>query len=76
MDLQISWLQINHKFQTFLLKNWFNSEKFQTELVSAIDDSSKINDLHNKYLSRKGCYSTFLDLGKQVQKTNLFWVKK
>ena len=40
-------------------------KNFKTELASAINDSSKINDLHNKYLSRKGLLSQlFSDLGK------------
>ena len=40
-------------------------KNFKTELASAIDDSSKINDLHNKYLSRKGLLAQlFSDLGK------------
>ena len=32
-------------------------KKFEAELSSAIDDSSKLQSLHNKYLSRKGIIS-------------------
>ena len=32
-------------------------KKFETELSSAIDDSSKLQSLYNKYLSRKGIIS-------------------
>ena len=34
-------------------------KEFKTELLSATKDSSKINDLYNKYLSRKGIVSDF-----------------
>tara|TARA_Y100001934_G_scaffold213219_1_gene252448 strand:- start:507 stop:1517 length:1011 start_codon:yes stop_codon:yes gene_type:complete len=38
---------------------------FKAELASAIDDSAKISDLHNKYLSRKGLLAQlFSDLAK------------
>ena len=58
--------KINHKFQMSLIKKIDLIQKnFKTELASAIGNSSKINDLHNKYLSRKGLLSQlFSDLGK------------
>ena len=34
-------------------------KNFKTELALAVDDSSKINNLHNKYLSRKGLLNNF-----------------
>jgi len=41
-----------------LLKQIDSVQKdFEAELSSAIDDSSKLNSLHNKYLSRKGIVS-------------------
>ena len=42
-----------------LLKKIDSIQKnFKAELASSIGDSDKINDLHNKYLSRKGILST------------------
>ena len=41
-------------------------KKFETELSSAIDDSSKLQSLHNKYLSRKGIISNLFSKLSEV----------
>ena len=41
-------------------------KKFEAELSSAIDDSSKLQSLHNKYLSRKGIISNLFSKLSEV----------
>ena len=50
-----------------LLKQIDSVQKnFETELSSAIDDSSKLQSLHNKYLSRKGIISNLFSKLSEV----------